>query len=160
VFDDIRRIAAALGVPARGEELVAQMQAAMPTVTVPAERPRVLVEWWPKPVITPARQSWASDLIERAGGRNPWRDIEAKSAPLETAQVCAAQPDIDVMSWCGVKVDNYRADIVRRRPGWEGVPAVAAGRIHAISEAFLGRPGPRLVEGYRQLRQAIAAVSG
>jgi iron complex transport system substrate-binding protein len=160
VFDDIHRIAAALNVSARGEKLVADMQAAMPAVTAPPERPRVLIEWWPKPVITPARQSWASDLIERAGGRNPWRDIDAKSTPLETAQVCAAQPDIDVMSWCGVKVENYRADIVRRRPGWDAVPAIAADRIHAISEAFVGRPGPRLIEGYRQLRAAIAAVSG
>jgi iron complex transport system substrate-binding protein len=28
-------------------------------------------------------------------------------------------------------------------------------RVVAISEEFLGRPGPRLVEGYRQLRAAI-----
>lgn len=158
IFDDIRRIAAALGVPERGEKLVADMDAAMPAVEPGGARPTVLVEWWPKPVIVPAKRSWVTDIITRAGGTNPWGNVDAKSVPLEPAQVVTAAPEIDVMSWCGVKVENYRADVVRRRPGWDAVPAVAADRIHAVSEAFLGRPGPRLVEGYRRLREAIAAM--
>ncbi len=158
VHGDIRRIAAALGVHARGETLVADMEAAMPAVATTARRPSVLVEWWPKPVIAPARRSWVTDLIRRAGGENPWAGEDAKSLPLENDRVIAAAPDIVVMSWCGVKVENYRADVVRRREGWRTVPAVAHDRVHAVSEAFLGRPGPRLVEGYRRLRGIIAAV--
>lgn len=159
VYGDIRRIAAAMGVSARGEALVAQMDAAMPAVEPRGARPSVLVEWWPKPVIAVAKRSWVNDIIVRAGGANPWGGVDAKSVPLEFAAAAAARPAIVAMSWCGVKVENYRADIVCRREGWEAVPAVVAGRIHAISEAFLGRPGPRLVEGYRQLRRAISAVA-
>lgn len=157
IFADIRRIAAALGITARGEQLVDDMQAAMPRVEV-TTRPKVLVEWWPKPVITPTRQAWATDLIERAGGCNPWAGIDGKSAPLTDEQIMANPPDVIAMSWCGVKVANYRAEVVRRRPGWEAVPAVRDDRIVAISEEFLGRPGPRVVEGYRQLREAIDAT--
>lgn len=158
VYDDIRRIAAALGVAERGAALVASMRSAMPAVDVLGARPRVLVEWWPKPVIAAARHSWVNDIIHRAGGINPWGTVEAKSVPLEYADAAAQRPDIVAMSWCGVKVENYRADKVRARPDWDGVPAVRNDRILAISEAFLGRPGPRLVEGHRQLRDAIAAV--
>lgn len=158
VHGDIRRIAQALGVSERGAALVEDMEAAMPVVEAGAVRPSVLVEWWPKPVIAAARQSWVNDMIERAGGRNPWGQVKAKSVPLENADAAAAAPEVVVMSWCGVKVQNYRPEVVRRRPGWQQVPAVAAGRIHAISEAYLGRPGPRLVEGYRLLRQAIEAA--
>lgn len=154
IYGDIRRIAAALDVPARGEKLVEEMRAAMPQVRLP-HPPKVLIEWWPKPVIAPARQSWASDLVALAGGVNPWANIEAKSAPLEDAQIIAAAPDAVVMSWCGVKQENYRAGVVRRRPGWEQVPAVRNDRIVPITEAWLGRPGPRLVEGYRALRAVI-----
>lgn len=156
VYGDIRRIAAALDVAGRGARLIAEMDAAMPEIAVAGARPRVLVEWWPKPVIAPGRRSWVTDLIWRAGGVNPWADAEVKSQPLETAQVVEAAPALDVMSWCGVDVAKYRADVVRRRPGWAAVPAVAADRIVPVSEAFLGRPGPRLVEGYRALRRAIA----
>jgi len=85
--------------------------------------------------------------------------IDAKSAPLTDEQIFATPPDVIAMSWCGVKVANYRSDVVSRRPGWQQVPAVRDQRIVAISEEFLGRPGPRVVEGYRQLRAAIAAVT-
>lgn len=157
IYSDIRRIAAALGIADRGAQLIAGMQAAMPQVE-PAVRPNVLIEWWPKPVIAPTRQAWATDLIELAGGRNPWRHIDGKSAPLSDEQIMASPPDVIAMSWCGVKVANYRADVVSRRPGWAEVPAVRDSRIVAISEEFLGRPGPRVVEGYRQLRAAIDAA--
>ena len=156
VYADIRRIAALLGVAGRGDAVVTGMQAAMPAVAAAGPRPRVLVEWWPKPVIAAAGQSWVDDLIRLAGGVNPWGGVAAKSLPLENAVAAAAAPDIVVMSWCGVKVEHYRADKVRDREGWAAVPAVRADRIHAVSEAFLGRPGPRLVEGYRRLRAAVA----
>lgn len=158
VFADIRRIAVVLGVPERGERLAADMQTAMPTVAVQHTRPAVLVEWWPKPVIAPARHSWVSDIIALAGGHNPWGEVDAKSVPMANVDAAAAMPDIVVMSWCGVKVEKYRADVVRGRTGWEQVPAVAHDRIFAVSEALLGRPGPRLVEGYRVLRDIIAGV--
>lgn len=157
VYRDIRHIAQALDVAARGETLIADMKAAMPAVSRKPDAPRVLMEWWPKPVIAPTRDSWATDLIELAGGCNPWAGIAGKSVPLTDAQVIDAAPDIVVMAWCGVPLHNYRADIVRRRSGWETVPAIRADRIHAITEAFLGRPGPRLVDGYRALRELIAA---
>lgn len=156
VYADIRRIALALAVPSRGEALIAQMQRDMPPVERKPGAPKVLIEWWPKPVIAPTRDSWATDLIELAGGRNPWADLAGKSQPLTDEQVLAQAPDIVVMAWCGVPLHNYRSEIVRRRPGWEDVPAVREDRVHAVTEAFLGRPGPRLVDGYRALRALIA----
>ena len=158
VYADICAIAQALGVPERGAALVAEMDAAMPVVAVQGHRPSVLVEWWPKPVIAPARHSWVTDLIQRAGGKNPWDEVDAKSVPMEAAQARAAMPDLVVMSWCGVKESNYRSDVVCGREGWDGVPAVKHNRVYVVSEAYLGRPGPRLVEGYRRLREMIAAV--
>lgn len=157
VYANIIEIAEAVGVLSRGRALVAQMQAQMPRVER-MQRPRVLVEWWPKPVIAAAQQSWVTDLIELAGGENPWKNTAAKSVPLEDSAVVDAAPDAIVMSWCGVKVQNYRADVVARRSGHESIPAVRSNRIHAVSEEFLGRPGPRLVEGYRALRDIIAAI--
>lgn len=158
VYSDIARIAQALSVPERGEALIAQMRDAMPAVAVAPDAPHVLIEWWPKPVISPTQDSWASDLIELAGGVNPWRALPGKSQPLTDEQVVAQRPDLVVMAWCGVPLQNYRPEIVRRRPGWESVPAVQGGQIHAVTEAFLGRPGPRLVDGYRALRGLIGSV--
>ena len=94
------------------------MKEAVPRFKANAQGPKVLIEWWPKPVISPTRQAWATDLIELAGGVNPWAHIDAKSTPLSDEQIMASPPDVVAMSWCGVKVANYRADVVSRRPGW------------------------------------------
>lgn len=158
VYDSIVQVAEALGVLKRGRSLVAQMQAAMPPVEPRGQRPKVLVEWWPKPVIAPARQSWVNGILRLAGGVNPFETRDGKSAEVSDDEVRAAAPHAVVMSWCGVKEEKYRADIVARRPGWADVPAVRHGRIHPVTEAFLGRPGPRLVEGYRALVKVVEAI--
>jgi iron complex transport system substrate-binding protein len=159
VTDSIVQVAEALGILKRGRALVAQMQADMPPVEPRGARPRVLVEWWPKPVIAPARLSWVNELLRLAGGVNPFEARDGKSAEVSDAEVQAAAPDAVVMSWCGVKEEKYRRDVVERRPGWADVPAVRHGRIFPITEAFLGRPGPRLVEGYRALARVVSSVS-
>jgi len=151
VYDSIVQIGEALGMLNRGRALAAQMRADMPPLERAGDRPRVLVEWWPKPVIAPARQSWVSDLVRLAGGVNPWETREGKSVEVTDEDARREAPDAIVMSWCGVKEEKYRADVVTRRPRWSEVPAVKHGRIFPITEAFLGRPGPRLVEGYRAL---------
>jgi iron complex transport system substrate-binding protein len=159
VFASVREIADALGVPERGRDLAARMDAAMPAQPIAADAPRILVEWWPKPVIGAARRSWVHDLIERAGGRNALGGINEKSVTVETQAVAAVAPDAIVMSWCGVKVEKYRADVVLGRDAWAQTRALRERRVHAISEEFLGRPGPRLVDGYRALRRIVEGLS-
>jgi iron complex transport system substrate-binding protein len=59
------------------------------------------------------------------------------------------------MSWCGVSEDKYRPHVVARRTGWAAVPALRHDRIFAVSEAWLGRPGPRLLGGIERLRVVV-----
>lgn len=158
VFTSIRDIATALGVPARGEALVAGMEAAMPPVDRP-RRPRILVEWWPKPVIVPGRDSWITDLLDRVGAVNPLGGEAHKSRPLEAGEVVSLAPEAVAISWCGVPEHQLRPANVLRRDGWGDTPAVRHARVAAISEAYLGRPGPRLVQGYQHLRRLADAIA-
>jgi iron complex transport system substrate-binding protein len=128
------------------------MDAAMPPVDA-SVRPAILVEWWPKPVIAPGRRSWVTDLLARAGAANPLADRDVKSTPLTDDEVRSLAPDAVVVCWCGVPFHRYRRDVVTRRAAWSDVPALTRGQVHLVPEAFLGRPGPRLVEGYRALRR-------
>lgn len=155
VYDDIRNIAGRLGVPERGRELVLRMQREIPTPLAHNDGPRLLVEWWPKPVIVPGKQSWVSDLIASAGGINPFAECDVKSKPITDEEAVHAAPDAVIMSWCGVRTEKYRPEIVYRRQAWGQIPALAARRVFAVPEAFLGRPGPRLLDGYRALREVV-----
>ncbi len=163
VYRDILQIADRLGVRERGEALVADMQR---DLEIPAEpppigrRPRVAVQWWPKPVILPGRDSWVQQLLERAGGVNPLGHEPVKSRPLTDEEVRDLAPDAIVISWCGVPTAKYRTDVVYGNPLWQDVPAVREGRVFPIAEAFLGRPAPRLVEGFHALREVVRQAGG
>jgi len=157
VADDIRRIGHALNASRRAGEIAHRF--APPERSAPARnRVPILIEWWPKPVICPGRRSWVNEMLALAGGRNPFAGIDAESLEISPAQAQAAQPRAIVMSWCGVAEDKYRPHVVARRAGWEDIPAVRHQNIHAISEAWLGRPGPRLIEGIERLRKVVDAA--
>lgn len=159
VYADIRVIADLLGVAARGEALVAEMEAAMPVVEVSDRRPRIAIQWWPKPVIVPGRLSWVHDLLHRAGGAGVL-DADEKSRPLTDDELAAQDPDAIVLSWCGVHPSKYRPDVVYRNPAFRDITALRQKRVVTIGEPFLGRPAPRLVEGYRRLRALVDEIEG
>ncbi|TVR60877.1 MAG: cobalamin-binding protein [Gemmatimonadales bacterium] len=121
-------------------------------------RPSILIQWWPKPVISPGRRSWVDPLIRRAGGRNPLGHEDRPSRPLEDGEVAELAPDAIVVAWCGVHPSKYRPEVVYRNEAFRNVPAVRNGRVICIPEAYLGRPGPRLVEGLKALREVVATV--
>ena len=164
VYRDIRRIADLLGVPERADALIAEMRAELGDGATGLEsgetdRPSILIQWWPKPVITPGRLSWAHEAVVRAGGRTALGHEAVKSRPLTNDEVVALAPDAIVLSWCGVHPDKYRPDVVLENPDFVDVPAVRDGQVHCIGEPFLGRPGPRLVEGVRALRRVVESVA-
>lgn len=159
VFDDIRLIAGLVGETERAEELIEEMRAELrPRADESGDRPSVLVQWWPKPVITPGRHSWATEVIELAGGRATLGHEDHKSRPMTDDEVADLSPDAVVLSWCGVDPAKYRPDVVLRNERWQELPFVRKERVFCIGEPFLGRPGPRLVEGVRAMREVIEAV--
>lgn len=160
---DIQTIADAANVAQKGREIaqafrdrLAQFQAEQEqSAYTPVS---IAVEWWPKPVIVPAKDSWVNQMLELAGAHNPWCKQSGSSLIIEPAQAKAINPEAVVMSWCGVKESKYRPHVVAQREGWSTVSAIQRQHIYPISEAFLGRPGPRLIQGIEHLRQVVERV--
>ncbi len=173
VYRDIRDVADLLGVPERAESLVRGLERAtgipdrdlsseslaavraQREAALPPSAPRLLIQWWPKPVIAPGRRSWTHDVAVAAGFRNVLGLEDVISRPLTDQEVVELAPEVIVLSWCGVDPAKYRPEVVLSRPEWAKVPAVRDRRVHCVPEAFLGRPGPRLVEGVEALRALI-----
>jgi iron complex transport system substrate-binding protein len=160
VADDILRIGEAIEARERARSLAARFEHALDAPPPPGEPVPILIEWWPKPVIVPGKHSWVNEMLALAGGVNPWRDRDAESLQVDADMARAAAPEAVVMSWCGVDEAKYRPHVVRRREGWAGIPAIARDRIVAVSEAWLGRPGPRLIDGIERLRGVVRHVRG
>ncbi|HKL53511.1 MAG TPA: cobalamin-binding protein [Wenzhouxiangellaceae bacterium] len=154
VAGDIRRIGRALDAESNAEKIAGRFDALAECSPRPDPVP-VLVEWWPKPVIAPGKRSWVNEMLALAGGINPFAQIDAESTEISINQAVEAMPEAIVMSWCGVDESKYRPHLVMRRDGWQDIPAIRNGNIHAVSEAWLGRPGPRLLDGIERLRTVV-----
>jgi len=154
---DVREIAKLLGVEARGGRVARELQRALEPVPAPPRPPRIAVQWWPKPVILPGRRSWVQGLIERAGGVNVLED-DVESRPVSDEEFATMAPDAVVLSWCGVEEKKYRPDVVYDKPLWRELPAVRERRVVSITEAWLGRPSPRLADGYRALCELVNSI--
>lgn len=114
-------------------------------------KPRVYFEEWPDPLISAI--GWIGELIEQCGGSDVFaarRKPASKDRVVEPQEVIAANPDIIIASWCGRRVD---IDAIRARPGFSVIRAVQEHQIHAISSDVLLQPGPRVLDGARELRR-------
>ncbi len=160
VYADIRRIAHALGVAERGETLIREMKSELIDRGAVAKKPRIIVQWWDRPTIAPGALSWVTDLLNLVGAENPIGRERVKSRPISDDELGFLNPDAVVVSWCGVKPEKYRPEVVARNPALQHVEAVKQGRIYTVPEAHLGRPGPRLVAGYRALAEIVEEVRG
>lgn len=156
VASDIRRIGRALDAESNAEKIARRFDA-LAVGSPNADLVPVLVEWWPKPVIAPGKKSWVNEMLALAGGINPFAQIDTESTEVSIDLAVEAMPEAIVMSWCGVEESKYRPHVVMRRDGWQDIPAIRNGNIHAVSEAWLGRPGPRLLDGIERLRAIIAS---
>ena len=160
VYDNIREIAELLDVSSRGEAVIEAMREDIHSEKNTSDTsPSILVQWWPKPVIAPGKQSWVNDLIIAAGAINPLGQQDCKSKPLEDHEIISLDPDAIVISWCGVSLEKYRPEVIYRNEAWQSVQAIKNQQVHCITEAFLGRPSPRLVDGFKQLKEIVSNLA-
>ena len=155
VLHDVELIARAVGVPARGSSLVADMRAAFSAIsaaTAGMTHPRVFYELdATKEIYGPADRSFIAEMIALAGGTPiTTGSTTVFSIPLE--RLIAADPQVIIL---GDAAYGTTPEIVAARPGWSAMTAVRTGAILPIDDTVVTRPGPRLVEGLRALALAI-----
>ena len=150
IGDAIRLIGGAIGRAAAAETLSAEFQRDLDALETDAEpQPRVYFEEWPDPPISAI--GWVGEIIERCGGTDLFaarRGPASLSRRVEFAEVIAAAPDMIIASWCGKTVDLAS---IRQRPGFSALNAIQTGELHTIDSDLLLQPGPRVLEGARQL---------
>jgi iron complex transport system substrate-binding protein len=160
IFDDIRRVGAALGAPARAESLVASLESRVEEVRSRVcdarSRPRcVHLEWIAPPF---CGGHWNPELVDIAGGIDPVGRRGAPSIQVPWERIVEAQPEVLLLACCGYDVDRILADvrIVRGYPSWDSLPAVRDGRVYAVNgSAYFSRPGPRVVDSLEILAGII-----
>ena len=114
-------------------------------------RPTIYWEWWAKPVFTPGGSNWLTEISELAGGRNLLAEASESSVKTTWEDIRERHPDVICLAWVGVRQELVKPEIVKKRPGWSELPAVAEGRLYVMEEPLYCRPSPRLLVGLSKL---------
>lgn len=152
IYGDIGKLAGILGVPSRGEKVIAEMTDTIAGIRSKTEqigeKPLVYCEEWGKPLIH--SQAWVAELVEAAGGRF----LGTPGAQSDAKTIREADPDVMIAAWCGAgdRVPLEKIIVARQ---WEETKAAQARRVYCINDEFLNTPGPTLLAGLTSLAAAV-----
>ena len=150
VFGTFTAVAAAAGVPERGDALVAGLRARLDRVAAAVggrDRPRVVLVEWVDPPFSAGH--WVPDLVRAAGGEPVAARPGARSVQTTWDELAGARPDGVIVTPCGFHLDGAAEQAEQVAPRF---PAAAVWAVDG--DALVVRPGPRLVDGV----EAIAAI--
>jgi len=153
IFGAIGRIGAALRRESAAELLCAEMRLSIARAKAAVEgrpRPNVFLVIGREPgtlsrLYTTGSGGYLNDLIEVAGGRNIFRDIERDYSIIDKEALLERKPDVIVE----LHGDGMgRESLPQVRQVWasqDSLPAVQQNRIYVIEGTYTLVPGPRLV---------------
>ena len=155
MLDVIGRLGALTGREAAVGELSARLQRRIDAVARAVRglpRPRVLYVLWPEPLIVPGREALVTELIQLAGGDSITAD-EASDYPRFGLEAAVARaPEVILLARHGTGTGPLP------RQQWDrltSLPAVRAGRVHAVDGNLMHRYGPRMVDGLEALARVV-----
>ncbi len=155
VLADIQLIGSAVGLSEAASELTATMQAGFDDVAATTNerpRPRTFYELDASSAIyTAADGSFIEEMITLAGG-DPITTGSATDFAISIEKLIEADPELILL---GDAAYGVTAEQVTGRAGWRVMTAVRTGAIRAVNDLIVTRPGPRLVQGLRELALAI-----
>lgn len=95
------------------------------------------------------------DLVETAGGRNAFADVNRESLQVSSETILAHAPEVIIemrQSTWDQSATARELAVWRTLPA---LPAVRSNRIHLVADDRLFIPGPRVVDGARVLARSI-----
>jgi iron complex transport system substrate-binding protein len=155
VLDDIELIGAAVGLSEAATQMQGTMQAGFTDValaTAPLTAPRTFYELDATSAIyTAADGSFVEEMIRLAGG-DPITTGSTTDFAIPLEKLIEADPELILL---GDAAYGVTPEQVAERTGWKVMTAVRNGAIRPVNDLIVTRPGPRLVEGLRELALAI-----
>jgi iron complex transport system substrate-binding protein len=153
IEDVILQIAYLAQVEQRGQDLVAEIQAARRDIGESVARqnlprPGVFVMIDTDTLFTVGEGEFLSEMIEVAGGKNVASALGKGYLQISEEKLFELDPDIIIATY-------PMRDALLARSGWQGLKAVQSGRVYDVDGDVVSRPGPRVAQGLEELFRAF-----
>jgi iron complex transport system substrate-binding protein len=158
---DLDLLGKVVGNPAGATKITADMReraAAVQAKTKNAPRIAVLYELDASDPTKPwvaGPSGFFGSLVPLAGGKNVFDDLPSPSGQVSAEQIIARNPTIIILGDTNSPYNAQTPAMVKARTGWSQIDAVKNGRISPLNDAYLSRPGPRLIDGLEQMARLI-----
>ena len=155
--DDVTRVIWEMGritdSQTKATQLISKIRdqiAAVEKLVKNSPRPKVFWEVWHDPLSTAGSNTFINDLVKIAGGENIAADTKGWPVfNLETLLV--KNPDV----YIATKDKWSNPGNIFERPGYNQIKAIKTSQVFVINADNVNRPGPRLIEGLKDVVRAI-----
>lgn len=152
---DFRRVTALLGAiihdTTRARLVIDSVQHTLDSVrraTAAAPAPRIFWHIWDSPLITIGSGSFMNELVEIAGAKNVYADINGASGQISLEDVARRDPDFILAGPDGARQ-------IKSDSRWQIVRAAREGQIVVVDTGLVARPSVRLGEAAVSLARAL-----
>jgi iron complex transport system substrate-binding protein len=152
LYADILEIGQATGNTSEAEKVVSDMKAQAEEIRVAvsdAAPVTAFVEIAQNPLFTVGGGTIMGELIVLGGGTNVV--TEPGYVPYSTEQLLKADPDV----YFATKGSMSDPAALETRPGFKDLTAVKNGAVLVLDDNLVSRPGPRIMEGLKQIAQGL-----
>jgi iron complex transport system substrate-binding protein len=152
VYSAIGMVARITGTTLKSHEVVSGMESKLGDVTTKlagAAPTRAFIEIGWNPLFTAGPGTLLNDLLVKAGGENVVTEKGYVSYSVE--QLVKDQPDV----YLGTLSSIGSSTALAKRPGYAAISAIKSGRVFSLTDDLVSRPGPRIIEGVREIAKAL-----
>lgn len=151
VYASIGIVGAVTGEPAKAAEVVAEMKDELALIqeAIDVEPVTCFIEIAQDPLFTAGAGTFINDLIEQAGGENIVTDEGYVAYSLE--QLVTDDPEV----YLATKGSMSDPAQLEKRSGYASLTAVKGERVYVLDDNLVSRPGPRVIQGIRQIAEAL-----
>ena len=157
LLSDIETVGELTGAVDEADALAAQMDADADAITASAETTghvSCFFEVYYPPLTTVGPHTFIFDLLERAGCDPVTGAAKTDYPEWSVDELVAEGPEVYLVTPESAK----SVAAVAKRPGFSGIPAIEHHRVVLVDGDLVTRAGPRVIEGLRQLAEALGTA--
>jgi iron complex transport system substrate-binding protein len=160
VFTGLEELGRLLGRPAQGHRVADSLRQELKTLArAPTHQftnpPRVLAVTWQDPIYCYGQNTLFTDEIRLAGGENAVQETFPQPYPALTREyILKLNPDVLL----GGSFEKLDSTFFKNYPELKRIQAYQSRRVLPITGNLMERPGPRVVESVRELKNLLQAA--
>ena len=151
IYKEITEISKLFGIEKIGKQYVDKMSLELSNIKKDNIQKTIYCEIFNSPFLTCGKNSFINDIIEYAGGKNIFDFLESSYPQVSEEIIIMSNPKIIIAP------DYSETDLEKfyYRNAWQNIDAIKNKKVFSVSGDIFTRPGPRVVEAVKLLKEIL-----